>query len=79
MPNLRKTACPKGHPYNAKNTGWKKTQDGGDQQVCKRCISAKQMKRYHSDPAYAERKIRNAREWRARQKAPCPVTPGGSI
>lgn len=46
--NRAKTHCPKGHPYDEKNTHVTKT---GSHRVCRACAAERQRLRYAADPA----------------------------
>lgn len=58
----RITHCPKGHPYDERNTAWRKRSNGGVMRQCRECSRARQAvyNERNRDAVNARQRARNA-------------------
>lgn len=57
-PEIKKTHCPKGHPYDEKNTTWKVSKCGRPARECKECVRIKCRRYWESGNGKARQRAR---------------------
>lgn len=69
-----KTSCIHGHPFTSKNTYYETQVNKGVPYIvrrCRRCITARATKRYHTDPVYRETlKARSRARYQSKTQSP---------